>query len=64
MILIISFISSFKMNKVNHFPVLVAFFQLTFLWNLSKIDEVALFANLGKTSLAKGTARSNKPFFA
>ena len=63
MILIISFISSFKMNKVNPFPVLVAFFQLTFLWNLSKIDEVSLFANLGKTSLAKGTARSNKPFF-
>ena len=31
MILIISFISSFKMNKVNPFPVPVAFFQLTFL---------------------------------
>ena len=37
---------------------------LTFLLNLSKIDEVALVANLGKTSLAKETAKPKITFFA
>ena len=42
---------------MNPFPTLTASCLLTFLSNLSKIDEVALIANLGKTSLAKGTQR-------
>ena len=43
------------MNKKNPFPTLIAVFPLIFLSNLSKIDEVALAANLGKSSLTKGT---------
>ena len=41
---------------MNPFPALTAPFALTFLSNLSNTEEVALVANLGKTSLAKGTA--------
>ena len=41
-------ISSSEINKMNPF--------LLFLSSLCYIDEVSLFANLGKTSLAKGTA--------
>ena len=37
---------------------------LIFLSNLFHIDEVALVANLGKTSLAKGTTRSISPFLS
>ena len=44
------------MNYVNPFPCLI------FLSNLSKIDKVALAANLGKKSLAKGTERSFSTF--
>ena len=44
------------MNQVNPFPPLTAPFPLIFLSNLSKINEIALVSNLGKTSLAKGTA--------
>ena len=47
------------MNKVNPFPALTA---PCFLSNLSKINKVALVANLGKISLAKGTARSKNAF--
>ena len=35
-----------------------------FLPNLSNTEEVALVANLGNTSLAKETGRSNNTFFA
>ena len=54
--------SSFKMNKVNPFLAHTALFPLIFLSYFSKVDEVVLFANLGKTSLAKGTARSHNAF--
>ena len=56
MILIISFLSSFKMNKVNHFPALTAPFGLIFLSNLFIAFEVILFTNPGKLSLGKGIA--------
>ena len=59
-ILIIS--SSFKISKVNHLSALTAPRPLTFLSNLSNTEEFALVAKLGKTSLAKGTARSNNAF--
>ena len=54
MILIISFISPFKINKVNPFSTLTAPFPLIFLSNLLIPFEVKLLANLGKLSLAKG----------
>ena len=54
---IISFISSFQMNKLNLFPVLMAPLRLIFLSNLSNIDEVALVANLGKAPLARRIGR-------
>ena len=50
------------MDKVNPFPALTAPRPLTFLSNLPNTDAVALVANLGKTYLAKGTARSNSAF--
>ena len=46
------------MNKGNTFPALTAPFLLIFPSNLSNKDEASFVANLGKTSLAKGTARS------
>ena len=46
------------MNKVNPFLALTTPFQLVFLSNLFKIVEVALVANLNKTSLAKGTNKN------
>ena len=52
------------MNKMNHFPAVTAPASLVFLSNLSKIDEVALVANLGKTSLAEETAKLIIFFFA
>ena len=51
------------MNKVNPFPALTAPRPLIFLSTSSNTEEVALVANLGKTSLVKGTARSNNAFF-
>ena len=48
-IFIISFISSFEVNKVNPFP-------LIFLSNLVIALEVKLLTNPGKLSLAKGIA--------
>ena len=51
------------MIKVNPFPALPTPFPISFLSDLSNTDEVALMANLGKASLAKGTARSNNVFF-
>ena len=55
-------ISSFGVNKENSFLALRTPFPLIFLKTLSNIDKVALFANLGKISLAKGTLRSSNPF--
>ena len=50
--LIISFISPFKINRVNLFPVLTAQFPLIFLVNLFTEFEVKLLANPGKLSLS------------
>ena len=47
------------MIKVKPFPALPRLFPLIFLSNFSNTDEVVLVANLSKTSLAKGIARSN-----
>ena len=55
-ILIISFISLFKINKVNPFPALTAPFPLTFLSNLFYAFESKLPTNPGKLSLAKEIA--------
>ena len=56
MILIISFISSLEINKVNLFPALTAPFSLTFLSNLFITFEVKLITNPGSLSLAKEIA--------
>ena len=50
-ILIILFILSFKMNKVNPFPALTAVFQLTFFSNLFIEFEAKLLTNPGKSLL-------------
>ena len=63
MIIIILFISSFKINKVNPFPALTAPFPLTFLANLFIALEVKLLTNPGKFSLAKGKATFVSAFF-
>ena len=47
---------------MNHFPALTAPCPLIFLSDLSHSDEVVLLANSDKTSLPKGTARSNNAF--
>ena len=62
MILIISCIFSFKINKVNLFPSLTARFPLIFLSDLFIIFETKLLANPGKLSLVKGIARSVSAF--
>ena len=49
---------------MNPLPALTVRCPVFFFSNLSNTEEVALVANLGKTSLAKGTARSNNTFFA
>ena len=51
------------MSKVNPLPGLTATLPLIFLSNLSNADEVALVSSFGKTSLAKGTARSSNALF-
>ena len=51
------------MSKVNPLPALTATLPLIFLSNLSNADEVALVSSFGKTSLAKGTARSSNALF-
>ena len=50
--LIISFISPFKINRVNLFPVLTAPFPLILLVNLFIEFEVKLLTNPGKLSLS------------
>ena len=64
MILIISFISSFEMNKVNIFPALTFPFQFIFLSNLFIAFEAKLITNPGKFSLANGIAKFVNTFFA
>ena len=56
MILIISFISSFEINKVNPFIALTAPFPLVVLSNLFIAYEAKLVTNPGKLSVAKGIA--------
>ena len=63
MILIISFLSSFKTNKVNPFPALTGPFPLIFLSNLFIAFEVKLLTNPGKLSLAKEIAMVVGVFF-
>ena len=63
MIFIISFISSFKINKVNPFPALTGPCPVIFLSNLFIAFEAKLFTNLGQLSLAKGIARSAITFY-
>ena len=58
-ILIILSISSFEINKLNPFLYLTAPCPVILFSNLSNTEEVALVANLGKKSLAKGTVRSS-----
>ena len=63
MILMILFISSFEINKVNPFPALTAPCPLIFLSCLFIAFEVKLLTNPGKSSLAKGIANFVSAFF-
>ena len=63
MILIISFIPSFKVNKVNLSPSFTALFRLTVLSNLFVTFEVKFLTNSGKQSLAKGVVTFVIAFF-
>ena len=62
-IILMSFISSFKMNKVNSFPALTAPFPLIFLSNSFIAFEVKLLTNPGKLSLPIGIAIFATAFF-
>ena len=62
MILIISFTSSFEINKVNLFPAFRAPFSLIFLANLFIAFEAKLLTNPGKLSLAKAIATIARAF--
>ena len=63
MILIISFISSFEINKVDRFPALTAPFPLVFHSNLFIEFEVKLRSNPDKLPLTKGIAMFVIAFF-
>ena len=63
MILIISFISSFEINKVNPFLALTAPFPLIFHSNLFIAFEVKLLTNPGKLFLVKRIAKFASEFF-
>ena len=63
MFLIKSFIFSFKINKVNPFPALIAPFPLIFLWNLFIAFEFKLLTNPDTLTLAKGIAIFVSDFF-
>ena len=63
MILVISFVCSFEINKVNPFSALTAPFPLIFLSNLFIAFEVKLLNYPGKLSLAKGIAIFVSAFF-
>ena len=56
MVLVISFISSFEINKVNPFPTLTAPFPLIFHSNLFIAFEAKLIINPGELYLAIGIA--------
>ena len=62
--MIISFISPFKINKVNPFPALTAPFPHIFLSNLFIAFEVKLPTNPSKLSLDKRTAMFAYAFFS
>ena len=62
-ILILSFISLFEINKVNPFPALTAPFPHIFLSNLFIAFEVKLLTNPDKLSLANGLAIFVSAFF-
>ena len=64
MILLISIISSFQINKVNPFPALTASFRLILLSNLFIAFEAKLLTNPGKSSLGKGIVTIIGAFFA
>ena len=63
-ILIISLIYSFIINKFNPLPAITAPCPVIFLENLFNTEEVALIANLGKTTLPNGTERSDNTFLS
>ena len=63
MILIISFISLFEINKVNPFPAPSAPFPLIFLLNLFIAFKAKLLTKPDKLSLAKGIATFVGAFF-
>ena len=63
MILILSFISSFEINKVNPFPALTAPFSLIFDSNLLIAFEVKLLTIPGKLFLTKGIVTFVSAFF-
>ena len=63
MILIMSFIFSFKVNKVNPFPALRGPFPLIFLLILFTPFESKFLTNPGKLSLTKGIAIFVSVFF-
>ena len=63
MILIISLISSLKINNANPFLALTAPFPLTFLSNFLIAFEAKLLTNPGKISIAQGKAKSVITFF-
>ena len=62
-ILIILFISSFKINTVNLFPALTVLVPLIFLSNLFIALEIKFVTNRGKLSIAKGIAIFASAFF-
>ena len=63
MILIISFPSSFEINKTKLFPVLTAPFPLIVVSNIFIAFEAKLLTNPRKFPLAKGIAKSVSAFF-
>ena len=63
MILIVSFTSSFKINKVNPFPAPTAPSPLIFLSNVFIAFDFKLLTNPGKLSLAKEIATFASEFF-
>ena len=62
MVLIISFISSFDMNKVNHFPAITGSFPLIFILNSFIEFKAKLLTSSSNLSLAKRIARSASIF--
>ena len=60
--ILISFKSSFEINKINLFPVLTAPFPLTFPSDLFIVFKAKLLTNLGKSNLAKGIATFTSAF--